>query len=77
MKKVRHDSDIDDWILRGFIVACVIGVVAMVVAEHVVTGEDVLEAGVSWQSWIAAGVAALLTFSGFLAWGRRKSPPMK
>lgn len=75
MKKVRQGSKSSENLLNGFVAAWGIGGIAIVAAELVVTGENVLDAGVSWQSWALGGLAATLTFLLVVTWGRRQAPP--
>lgn len=73
MKKVSRGTESSEIVLNGLVAAWGIGGITIVAAELVVTGHNVLDAGVSWQSWAVGGLAAIFTFSFVVAWGRRNS----
>lgn len=77
MKKEQPRSEVNEVVVLAFIVAWGLGGVAVGVTELALTGQNLLDSGGEWQSWLVGALASVVSFVGVIAWGRRKAPPTK
>lgn len=75
MKGVGPSTHDDGGFIRAFALAWGVGGFAVALVEFLTTGENLLDSGGSWLSWLAGASASIVTFAAVLFWWRRKSPP--